>query len=789
MNTDKLPRHLLLTFCGFALGLCLGRWTDFSFGVLLLALSAACFAGALLWLGKKSLFFSLLPLVLLAGLFYYDLRDAKPLPSLTAGTRYEITGMVASFPNRAEKSSVFLLHTSAIDGAEEAMTLRVVAPADAGLSYGAVVRLEGEALAASQVQNPGQFDYDRYFREQGIAGTVSVLYGGSLEATGENAGNPLLRAAYFWRGKFVTALSYLPERQAALVGGIFLGDKSGLSAADMNILSQSGVMHAFSVSGLHVGYIILLFSAIFRGLGLRRWRQFFLLLPVLFLYMAMTGFLAPVVRATVMALMLLAAKTLGREQDGYTALAFAAFLLLLVDPRQLFMVSFQLSFLAMFSLLYFSPFFRRLLKGNFPLKEELVLLLAAQTGLLPLVAYYFYTVSIVSFFVNSIACFFVGLIVILSVFALPLVFFPGLAALFLYGAGLLSDVTWQLVQASVQLPWAYRYVGEVSVWQLCLCYGLLLALPLLCALPGSNAGAGQMPRVRLRAAGRWTRVGRWFCRREWAAALVMTAVLVFTLLPWSQGGGLRVTFLSVGEGTAIHIATPEGKNILLDAGGGDPETAANYILLPYLKSKGVTRIDMFISSHAHDDHLGGIYVLLENLEIGEIALAAAGAGDYEPLLAAAADRRIPVRQLTAGDALALDEKTRLEILYPTDAAAGTENELCLASRLTYGETAFLFTADLEQDGIKALLGTGQDLDADVMELPHHGSPLSYDPQLYRAASPAAAVISVGPNSYGHPGENVVSFWQKNRLPLFRTDEDGAILFTSDGETIRVSTFQ
>ncbi len=760
---DKMMRHLLWTFLAFALGIVIGRVTMPVFGAYLLILAILFFVAAILWLWKKEWFLCILPLVLIAGIFYCDFRESTPLYQVEAKTAVEVTGMVSSYPRQGENSTVFFLETETVNGEEIAVTLRIVAPVGSEFSYGDMLEIEGDVLESSAVQNPGQFDYESYQREQGISGTLSALYGGKIMSLEENRGNALLKAAFFCRAKFEAALAYLPDRQGDLVRGIFLGDKSGLSFDDKNILSESGVMHAFAVSGLHVGYIILLFSAFFQVLGIRRWRAFVLLLPILFVYAAITGFVPSVLRAALMALMLLIGKNLGRDRDGYTALAAAGLFLLLLDPGNLFKVSFQLSFLAMLSILYFSPFFRRLLQWQFPLKESVILLLAAQIGLIPMLAYYFNIVSFVSFFINTLACFLVGFVVILSVFALPLSLFSAvLGALPLYGAGLIAEITWFLVAWAASLPFAYRYIKAITLWQMSFAYFGLFLLPWLPPLK----------------------------KRVFATFGAMVLLLILVFFPWPGGEGkLTVTFLSVGEGDAIHIQTPEGENILLDAGGGDPEEAANLILLPYFKSMGITTIDLFINSHAHADHLDGIYTLFDHMEVAEVVVAEAGLSYSGALLAAAEENGSPVTTVAAGDVLELDGETSIEVLYPPALCSGSENDVCLVVKVSYGETSFLLTSDMEMEAIETLLADGTDLEADVLKIPHHGSKYSYQPEFYQEVDPDAVVISVGTNSYGHPGTAVLSFWEESGIPLFRTDEDGAIMFISDGETIDVRQFQ
>ena len=702
----------------------------------------------------RPLFCGLL-LVFALGLSYGELRESlRPEDPFEGTEEAVLCGEVAEDPVTTESSCRFRFEVAEVDGVPLARKVAVTALISKELSveYGDVLELKGSFLS-SEVLNPGGFDGGAYQRQHDLYGTFSTLYTGEVQKTDHHAGNPLLRFAYALKHRFERGLSYLPPDQAALIRGIFFGDTSGLDTESADVLTKSGIRHCFAVSGLHVGYILLFLNGLGGLFRLGRKGHFLTVFSGLFLYAAMTGFSPSVLRASVMCLMSLGAGVFGREKNSFNGLGAAAILLLLWDPDMLLQSGFQLSFIAMFSILFFMPWLERCIPRSFPGKGAILVTVAAQMGMIPVLAYMFHVVSLVSFLISTVCCLIVGGMVLLCFAALLLsLLHPFLGAVFLIPCGLLGKAVLTAAAFFADLPFAYLYKGDFGLVWLILIYALL---GLIVCLPPLRS------------------------RRGLSAGLVIVLFAVFLLPVSDRRDDLEITFLAVGEGDAIYIHTPEGEDIMIDAGDAKGGDVAYYTIRPFLLSRGVDDLERVILSHNDDDHSGAVPYLAENFPVAEYVLASAAEDTYADLLALAAEENTEVTWVKRGDRIDLGGGASLEVLWPEETAEGEDNELSMVLRLTCGDFSALFTGDLEGSGLKGLLRSGEDLSADLLKIPHHGSKNSYDEDFYRAVDADAVIISVGKNSYGHPAESVVEYWPRHYADLYRTDEDGAVTVTVD----------
>lgn len=733
------------------------------------------FCAALLLIALGAFFllrrFSLPPCVcalLLAfalGLGYGEWRESCVAENPFDGTENVVLrGEVVNDPVKADTSLKFQCEINEMNGEclGKPVKITVLGPKDAVPDYGDLLTLQGSFLH-SAVQNPGGFDYSAYQEQRGFYGTFSTLYTGSITVVGHEFGNPALRFAYWLKHRFERALSYLPEEQAVLIRGIFFGDTSGLDHRTADVLTQSGIRHCFAVSGLHVGYVLLFLNAFGGLLRLGRKGRFLLIAPCLFLYAAMTGFSPSVLRAVVMCLMVLGAGIFGREKNSFNGLGAAALLLLLWNPDLLRQAGFQLSFIAMFSILFFMPWLERCVPLSFPGKSAVLVTIAAQLGMIPVLAYLFHVVSFVSFFVSTVCCLLVGGMVLLCFTALFLTAVcPFLGVFFLIPCGLLGEGILTGVSFCVDLPFAYLYKGDFGIVWLLFIYAVLALIVLL-------------PHLR--------------SRRLLSLGLAVAVFAVFLLPTSLQKDTLEITFLSVGEGDAVYLHTPAGEDIMIDAGDPKDGDVAYYTIRPFLLSKGVDDLERVVLSHQDNDHSGALPYLAENFGIEEYVFAEAARGTYDDLGALAAGNDSDVTWVRSGDEIDLGDGVKLAVLWPEASSAATDNELSMVVKLTYGDFSALFTGDIEGCGLQGLMSAPELLAADVLKIPHHGSKNSYDEGFYRAVNPAAVVISVGKNSYGHPADEVVDYWQRRYVDVYRTDADGAVTVTVDKKGYEIVTYR
>jgi len=264
-----------------------------------------------------------------------------------------------------------------------------------------------------------------------------------------------------------------------------------------------------------------------------------------------------------------------------------------------------------------------------------------------------------------------------------------------------------------------------------------------------------------------------------AFALIYT--FVFSLDAYLTPGDneIIVAFLDVGQGDSILIWSRDHA-VLID--GGD--VGRQDVILGYMRRAGIRRLDYVIATHPHRDHIGGLVAVLGRVDVGAVIMpdVVHTTETFVNLLAVIENNDLPLVVPEPGQWFRAGI-IELEILWPT----GTQrnlNDASIVARLQHGETAFLFTGDLEAAGERELIATGQDLRANVLKVGHHGSRTSTTDALLDAVGPVAAVIQVGErNQFGHPHGEVMARLNEHGIAVYRTDVDGTVIMVSDGTQV------
>jgi competence protein ComEC len=296
-------------------------------------------------------------------------------------------------------------------------------------------------------------------------------------------------------------------------------------------------------------------------------------------------------------------------------------------------------------------------------------------------------------------------------------------------------------------------------------------------------------------------------KRKWsggiASACVFACAALIIIYPFSprfEHGRLEITVLDVGQGDSIFVAFPDGRTLLVDAGG---LPGANYIhgmrpgldigedvVSPFLWSRGLKRIDTMVMTHAHEDHLGGMPAVLRNFRVGELWVGRdENTPAYRKVLAEAKATSTPVVHRLRGEHF--DRAgTRVSVLWPDSSdPARALNDDSLVLRLEDGADSFLLTGDIERTVERRILRNGDELTANFLKIPHHGAKTSSTPAFLDAVHPAIAAISVGgATPYGHPSPDTVERIRAEGARLFRTDRDGAVTIITDGLSMNVRSF-
>lgn len=247
---------------------------------------------------------------------------------------------------------------------------------------------------------------------------------------------------------------------------------------------------------------------------------------------------------------------------------------------------------------------------------------------------------------------------------------------------------------------------------------------------------------------------------------------------------LRVHFIDVGQGDSILIQTPHNReNILID--GGTRE--AGDVVVDYLKKQGVEKINLLIATHPHEDHIGGLVLLLKTFPVEKIIDSGKKhtSSTYKNYLKTVLERKIPL-EIANEQKFTWEDGLELSILGPVRKDYEGINNHSVVAKLVYGEISFLFTGDMEKGGERDILE--KDLQSTILKVGHHGSRTSTSAHFLRKVSPQVAVISLGANNdYGHPHEITLKKLEKSKVEVYRTDLQGTIQVITDGKKYSVET--
>lgn len=610
---------------------------------------------------------------------------------------------------------------------------------------------------------PGAFDAAGYARRDGIHAFGYTKSAALVTPTGRNRAGPVRRAAAriraAARGVFARLLPAGPER--GLVQAMVLGDVSEIDEATREMFRIAGTYHVLALSGTQVAAVALLLVWSLRRFGATpRVTAVAASLAVAF-YAEVVGGEVPVVRAALMAAVLLVGRAVDLEADAANLLGLAALILLAQAPGDVADAGFQLSFGATWGLIALTgPIACRL--PRLPFRGELALAgsLAAQAAVLPLMAWHFHRLSPLGFLLNAAAVPLSTGVLAAGVLLLVAAPFSSLAAPTVTGAWGLAHALRLSAQAATHVPGADVRVAAPALW-LMGAYGVALAALVL---------------------------GRSRRRAPWVYGLSLLGLVAG---PWPSGGDgrLHVTFLDVGQGDAIVLRSPAGRAMLIDAGGlrGSRYDVGASVVAPYLWWAGVRRLDRFVLSHAHYDHAGGAGFVIRHFRPAELWEGPAPARDpeyerYAKEAAGRATRRTLVRGVTTSW-----DGVQLTVVSPAGRppAARTRNDDSLVLEVRWGDVSILLTGDIEAAAERALDGRR----VDVLKVPHHGSRTSSSAAFLDRLRPRLGIVSVGArNPFGHPEGAVLARYRARGALVLRTDIDGTIAVSTDGRRLSWECF-
>lgn len=788
---------------------------------------------------RRPLLLTAICLILVMGfLLHAGVFDRTPegqigAETLTAGESLTFTGQV--YQRDSEKlylQSVHIISSAGISQPAIPCKDNFICIPEQGtdIPLGSVMMVTGTFQPFSPATNPGEFDSREYYRILGIGGRVRDAV---VLAQGESFWR-LRERLYQLRSLLRRRLeNVLPEKEAAVMCALMLGDKEELDPELKALYQRNGILHILSISSLHITMIGMTVYRLLRRCRIPVCPAALMGCTLLFLYGMMTGFSVSACRAIGMYLLRMTAEVLGRTYDMPTAMGVTAAALVVQNPYYLRHTGFLLSFTSMLGIGAVYPavgYGSRKKKVREKLMEPVLSGVSITLATLPVQLWFYYQTPSYAVLLNILVLPFMKVLMAAGFLAL----IPGLGVcgwadrLILQGYEILCGLF-------DRFPFHTWNPGKPRLWQVFVYYLVLAAAVWgrrrltdrkaeLQKHQGWRSGEQQERHAeRPRTCGGRYRRGRpdrgkkkivdFFRNRKYqTGAAVCLAVLLLDplILAWRPPAENRLLFLDVGQGDGILVSTVSGENYLFDGGSSSRSQVGKYVLLPCLRYYGIQTLDAVILSHPDADHVNGA---LELLSMGEESgvrikqlvlpeLSEEGRTDMLEQLEQFMEQENWNRELSAGY-LSAGESFRcggaeFVCLHPESGWDGIEPNaysICIygifTGRKGEREFDFLMTGDVEGRGEEALfeeLCRREIQGVSVLKVAHHGSKNSTSERLLEQADPALSVISCGRNNrYGHPHQELLERLEDAGCAVVTTSEKGAVKVTSERGMLKVET--
>lgn len=610
--------------------------------------------------------------------------------------------------------------------------------------------------------NPSAFDYEQYlFTENIVArGYVNLKY-----AQAELI-KDLEFSLRFWLSNKINKLFKTSEFKS-LFNALLIGDKSKINNEQWQLLQQTGTIHLMAISGLHIGIMAMIgfvvfgfiwqalirFSASIRRIPKVLFSGIGVLLLISF-YLYLSGAAVSTQRAWIMAVVLILLLFLRRKFQPWSSLSLAALLVIIWQPSSVLSGGFWLSFIAV--ILIFVSLQNPWLKQRSNWQKAVVIQLVLTIGMMPILAFYFQQIPLVSSLANLVA------VPVVSILALPfllltliigIVFSNILPPLVIFVTKINQEIwngLWQYLSLLTQLESPYWLIGRVEIWQLVLVYMIWWLV--------------YQSKIKF-----WQKL----IIGLFSFLLVIVYASVYQLDKPSLGE-VKMTVLDVGQGQALVFET-KNHTVIYDTGAkwGDKLDGATLALLPYLKQQQAPKVDLLIVSHSDSDHSGGVNSLLENIKVNKLV---SGEKDKLNRLTHHTNKENDFQDCHQ-QKWQYDEVEFKIISNPkTDAS---DNDRSCVLQVLLGKQSILIMGDVSKKiENQLILDYGEQLVSNILIAGHHGSNSSTSKNWLNLVRPEVVVFSAGyGNRFGFPHQSVIKRVKKNNARMLNTACSGAIGFT------------
>lgn len=637
-------------------------------------------------------------------------------------------------------------------------------PKEYKVKIGDLLHVTATIEKPSIARNRGAFDYSKYLYSQNIYGTLKIkniddiYYKNNL---GTNYIYKIKKSIENILGRC------FPQDELGIILGMTIGDTSYITEETNLAFKTDGISHLLAVSGSNVNYIILFSKFIFDKILGKNLSNYVVIFFII-IFMLVSGVSASVVRAAIMGIVIVLADILAKKSNVYASICISALIILIYNPLTIFDTGFILSFGGTLGIVLLYEKIKNTLQEKLKVKNKILIYivdtlsvtLSSQIILLPMMVYYFNSISLVSVFVNLLVAPISGILTILGF----LVYILGLVSIKL--AQNLSYSTFVLIRLIINIANIFSRFKYASI---------LVTTPKLI----------------------WI-IGYYLCiykifykfKNKILDYILYSLIVVSILIEVVPANYLSINFVDVGQGDSTYIETKNNKTILIDGGGSENSDydVGEKVLLPYVLDRGKKKIDLIIISHFHEDHMEGLLTIMKNLKVDKIVIGPANENTtlYKEFVSITKEKNITVEKVAAGDSIKIGD-VEFEVLYPSREQDNQQNENnnSLVLKLKYHDMSMLFTGDIEKEAEEKI---NSNVEANILKVAHHGSKTSSTDTFIGKVKPQIALIGVGENNkFGHPNEEVLKRLEENSDIIFRTDICGEIIMKVYKNKVKICT--
>lgn len=615
--------------------------------------------------------------------------------------------------------------------------------------YGDLISIKGEYSAPEISRNYKGFDYSKYLKTLKIYGTIKVEEANLIK---EKQLNPILINVNNVKEKMIDNINKnMPQRTRNLLLGILIGERDNIQEDIIESFKTSNLSHILAVSGAHTSYIILGITYMISKSKTPKKIGYIITIIALLLFIIITGATYSVIRACIMAIIVIGAKLCYRKENFVTSICTSLLIILIQNPFAINDIGLKLSFMGTIGIIIFNKNITNLfikLKIKEKIAKILSITFSAQLMIIPITILNFNTISLTFFISNLLASPLLGIIIILGFISIFISFIlePISKILFLV-LNIFLELLILISRLTGKIPGSSILVKTPNIIFAIIYYILILFSNYFFLIKKNPTRRFHKKLIKIITIKNIEKVVK-------TIVMVLLIILLFTSLIRIINPKLKIYFMDVGQGDSTLIVTPKNKKILIDGGEGK-----NNILLPYLLDRRINKIDYVMISHFDSDHCNGLIEVIEKINVKNIIISRQSeeSEEYKNILNIIKQKNIKVRIVKEKDKIFIEKDLYMEILNPAEKLEFQDlNNNSIVAKLIYINFSMLFTGDIEKVEENLADKYKNNLKSTVLKVSHHGSKTSSSEEFLKYVKPRIALIGVGKdNKFGHPNQTTI----------------------------------